>query len=57
MTDNKCNWMLVAGSNTTASRLFTCTGNYNWQSYDVTGSSIAQVDPGATIGMNYLQPC
>jgi len=51
--------MLVAGSNTTTWRLFTCTGNYNWQSYDVTGTDLDQqlCNAGTTLGMNYLQPC
>jgi len=32
--------MLVAASNTTTWRLFTCTRNYNWNSYDVTGTDL-----------------
>jgi len=57
MSYYKCNWMLVASSTTTGRRLFTCTGNYNWQSYDVTGTNIDQPNPGTTLGMNYLQHC
>ena len=57
MSDNKCNWMLVASSTTTGKRLFICTGNYNWQSFDVTGTNIDQPNPGTTLGINYLQPC
>ncbi len=57
MSDNQCNWMLVAGSNTTAMRLFICSGNYNWTSLDVTRSNIDTSNPGITLGINFLQPC
>jgi len=49
--------MFISQSNTTSPRLFVCTGNYNWQSYDLSGTKIGQANPGATLGINYLQPC
>ncbi len=57
LSDNNCNWMIISTSNTTCKRLFICTGNYQWQSYDVTGTSIVQENAGTTLGINYLQPC
>ena len=57
MSDNQCNWMLVAASNTTDSRIFICSGNYNWRSLDVTGSNLDYDDPGTALGKNFLQRC
>ncbi len=57
MTDNKCNWMLVAGYNAGGSRLYVCSGNYQWQSFDVTSKSIDQANSGTTVGINFMQTC
>lgn len=57
LSDNKCNWMIISESNTTTARLFVCTGNYNWKSYDVTNTKFNIPNFGANIGINYLQTC
>jgi hypothetical protein len=49
--------MLVAGSNTTVTRLFICSGNYNWKTFDVSGTNLETNNPGTTLGVNFLQPC
>ena len=56
LSENKCNWIIKAGSSG-STRFFVCTGNYQWQSYDLSKTNIASTYQGTTIGINYLQPC
>jgi hypothetical protein len=51
--------MIIAESSPTTTGLFVCTGNYSWQSYDITNSKFAikNYAYGVNMGINYLQAC